>query len=156
MLRPTFYAVLTALALASCTAKTTEPVADTTASANTPAASATTATPDAAALAGEWRIRTLNGAALPAEAAAKATLNFDTATNKVSGSAGCNRLMGTYATSGAGITFGPMATTRMACPPNSPEAGLLAALGSKTLTYQLSAEGLTLLEGTTPVITLSR
>ncbi|RFP66353.1 hypothetical protein D0N36_04890 [Hymenobacter lapidiphilus] len=49
-----------------------------------------------------------------------------------------------------------MVTTRMACLPNSPEAGLLAALGSKTLTYQLSAEGLTLLEGTTPVITLSR
>nr|WP_262895297.1 META domain-containing protein [Hymenobacter sp. CCM 8763] len=58
--------------------------------------------------------------------------------------------------SGTGITFGPMVTTRMACLPNSPEAGLLAALGSKTLTYQLSAEGLTLLEGTTPVITLSR
>ncbi|NVO32384.1 META domain-containing protein [Hymenobacter lapidiphilus] len=153
MLRPALYAALAALALVSCTAKTTEPVADTTAS---PEMSVSTATLDPAALAGEWRIRTLNGAAMPAEAAAEATLNFDTATNKVSGSTGCNRLMGTYATSGTGITFGPMATTRMACSPNSPEAGLLAALGSKTLIYQLSAEGLTLLEGTTPVITLSR
>ena len=60
----------------------------------------------------EWRIRTLNGTALPAEAATKATLSFDTATNKVAGSTGCNRLMGTYATSGTGITFGPLATTR--------------------------------------------
>lgn len=153
MIRPTFYAALAALALASCTAKTTEPVADTTPSSDM---SVSAATPDAAGLAGEWRIRTLNGAALPAEAAAEAVLSFDTATNKVSGSTGCNRLMGTYVTSGTGITFGPLATTRMACPPNSPEAGLLAALGSKTLTYQLSAEGLTLLEGTTPVITLSR
>ncbi|WP_218136837.1 META domain-containing protein [Hymenobacter terrestris] len=153
MVRRIFYTLLSVLALASCTAKTTEPVADTTAS---PDMSVSTATLDPAVLAGEWRIRTLNGAALPAEAADGAILSFDTATNKVSGSTGCNRLMGTYAISGTGITFGPLATTRMACPPNSPEAGLLAALGSKTLTYQLSAEGLTLLEGTTPIITLSR
>ncbi|MBT2558898.1 META domain-containing protein [Hymenobacter sp. ISL-91] len=152
MLRPAYYAALAALAMASCTAKTTEPVANTA----NPDMSVSTAAPDPAALAGEWRIRTLNGTALLAEAAADATLSFDTATNKLAGSTGCNRLMGTYATSGTGITFGPLATTRMACPPNSPEAGLLAALGSKTLTYQLNSEGLTLLEGTTPVITLSR
>lgn len=121
-----------------------------------PAASATTTTPDAAALAGEWRILTLNGAALPAEAATEASISFDAATNKVAGTTGCNRLMGTYAVSGTGITFGPMATTRMACPPNNPEASLLTVLGSQTLTYQLSGNALTLLEGTTPVVTLSR
>ncbi|WP_019946364.1 META domain-containing protein [Hymenobacter aerophilus] len=150
LIRSTFGTLLTALLLAGCADSNTGMTSDPAAQA------ATTAAPDPAALAGQWRILTLNGTALPPEAAAEASLNFDTATNKVSGSTGCNRLMGTYATSGAGLTFGPLATTRMACPPNSPEAGLLAALGSKTLTYQLSAEGLTLLEGTTPVVTLSR
>lgn len=157
MFRSATSAVLTALVLAGCTATTTEPAADATGDRPTMPAATTTATmPDAAALAGEWRIRTLNGSDLPTEAATTAALSFDTATNKVSGSTGCNRLMGTYTTSGAGITFGPLATTRMACPPNSPEAGLMAALGSQTLTYQLSTDTLTLLDGTTPVITLSR
>ncbi|SDX84183.1 META domain-containing protein [Hymenobacter psychrophilus] len=150
------YVVLTALALTGCTAKTTEPVADASGRPTTPVAAATAVMPDAAALTGEWHIRTLNGAELPAEAASTAALSFDTTTNKVSGSTGCNRLMGTYTTSGAGITFGPLATTRMACPPNSPEAGLMTALGSKTLTYQLSTDMLTLLDGTTAVVTLSR
>lgn len=153
LIRSTFGGLLAALLLAGCTASSTEPAADATAANTTTAANAT---PDPAQLAGQWRILTLNGAALPADAAAEAALSFDAATGKVSGSTGCNRLMGTYAVSGAGITFGPLATTRMACPPNSPEAGLLAALGSKTLTYQLSADNLTLLEGTTPVVTLSR
>lgn len=155
MLRIACPALLAALLLTGCTAQNTEPATNAPGSATTSGASATPP-PDPAALAGEWRIRTLNGAALPAEAATEAMLSFDPATNKVAGSTGCNRLMGTYAITGTGIMFGPLATTRMACPPNSPEAGLMAAFGSKTLTYQLSAEGLTLLDGPTPVVTLSR
>jgi heat shock protein HslJ len=35
----------------------------------------------------------------------------------VSGFAGCNRFRGTYTFDGGALTFGPLATTRMACPP---------------------------------------
>jgi putative lipoprotein len=36
---------------------------------------------------------------------------------RTSGSGGCNRLMGKARITGAAITFGPLATTRMACSP---------------------------------------
>jgi heat shock protein HslJ len=43
-----------------------------------------------------------------------ARLAFDNAGN-VSGSTGCNSVSGTYALDGPSLTFGPLATTRMAC-----------------------------------------
>jgi heat shock protein HslJ len=43
-------------------------------------------------------------------------LSFETATGKVTGSTGCNKIMGSYSTSGNGFSFGPLATTRKACP----------------------------------------
>lgn len=53
----------------------------------------------------------------------------------VSGSGGCNRYRGTAQIAGAAISFGPLAATRMACPPAlmSQEAkffGILAAARS--------------------------
>ena len=50
--------------------------------------------------------------------------------NKVWGRLGCNRFTGTYTQDGAALTFGPLATTRMACPePNmKTEARVSAAL----------------------------
>ena len=38
------------------------------------------------------------------------------AAGKVTGSSGCNRLMGSATIAGASIAFGAVATTRMACP----------------------------------------
>ncbi len=43
------------------------------------------------------------------------TLNFDGA--NVNGSAGCNNYMGTFSADGREMTFGPLASTRMLCPP---------------------------------------
>ena len=37
--------------------------------------------------------------------------------NKVWGTLGCNRFTGTYAQDDFRLSFGPLATTRMACPP---------------------------------------
>jgi putative lipoprotein len=39
----------------------------------------------------------------------------------VAGFAGCNRFRGTYAYSEGKLTFGPLAATRMACPPEQME-----------------------------------
>jgi heat shock protein HslJ len=39
----------------------------------------------------------------------------------VSGFAGCNRFRGTYTFDGGALTLGPLATTRMACPPEKME-----------------------------------
>ena len=43
------------------------------------------------------------------------TINFDG--ENVNGSAGCNSYMGTFTADGATMTFGPLGSTRMMCPP---------------------------------------
>jgi putative lipoprotein len=61
------------------------------------------------------------------------TIEFS-ADGAVSGFAGCNTFRGSYATDGATISFGPMATTKMACqrPASAVEADYLAALSGVT------------------------
>jgi heat shock protein HslJ len=63
----------------------------------------------------------------------------------VNGSAGCNVFNGSYTASGAALTFGPLATTMMACPSpqDTVEAAYLAALG-KSATYTATADTLTI------------
>lgn len=71
------------------------------------------------------------------------------ADGRVSGSGGCNRYTGKATLSGAGLSFGPMASTRMACAPvaMSQEQRFFQALqGVKS--WRLSREGkLELLDG---------
>lgn len=43
-------------------------------------------------------------------------LEFHKADGKVMGTTGCNQLNGTYTTTGNNIAFGPLLTTKMACP----------------------------------------
>jgi heat shock protein HslJ len=43
-------------------------------------------------------------------------LEFHKVDGKVLGTTGCNRLNGTYTTTGNNIAFGPLLTTKMACP----------------------------------------
>jgi heat shock protein HslJ len=61
------------------------------------------------------------------------TMSFDQA-GRVSGSGGCNRYGGPVAISGETIRFGPLASTRMACPPaiGDQEGRFFAALQSTT------------------------
>lgn len=63
----------------------------------------------------------------------------------VSGSTGCNRLTGHAEIAGTTVTFGPLATTRMACPPENAdlERQILAALDGE-VTYRIDAHTLTL------------
>ncbi len=65
----------------------------------------------AGSLIGRWTMADLNGGG----AVAGGTLEFNA--DKVAGSAGCNRLSGRWAQDGASLSIGPLAATRMACPP---------------------------------------
>lgn len=67
----------------------------------------------------KWVITTLEGADLSDHEENGQSIYFllDPETNKVSGSTGCNTIMGTYTIEeGNQISFSQMATTRMACP----------------------------------------
>lgn len=80
---------------------------------------------------------------VPAVVAVDAT--FDAATSTVSGSGGCNRYTGTYTADGAKLTFGPLATTMMACigPVSAIETAYLANLANSA-TYTATADALTI------------
>ncbi len=62
---------------------------------------------------GEWQLVTLKGKAAPSEPLL--VLKFQQ--NGVSGFAGVNRFQGSYKLEGESLTFGPLAATRMAGPP---------------------------------------
>jgi heat shock protein HslJ/uncharacterized membrane protein len=65
------------------------------------------------AIEGGWRVIRL-GDGMPPEGVT-VTIAF-APDGTVSGSSGCNRFTGSYTLSGEGLTFGDMASTRMACP----------------------------------------
>ena len=73
--------------------------------------------------------------------------------HKVQGSAGCNRMMGSYELSGSSLKFGPLATTRMACPSMDAEQAYLGAL-SATTRYEIAGTTLTLFGPDGPVVRL--
>ncbi len=78
-------------------------------------------------LVGKWRIDEVRGAD---RFDAGKTLFEAAADGRVSTTVGCNRIAGKPAIDGDSITFGPMAATRMACPPplDRLESKYLAAL----------------------------
>lgn len=50
---------------------------------------------------------------------------------RLSGSTGCNRLMGSYKSDGSTVTWGPIATTLMACSdPDNPEREVITMLNA--------------------------
>lgn len=107
----------------------------------------------AAGLAGTSWVLADAAAALGAEPAADAvpTIVFG-ADGTVSGSAGCNTFSGTYTSDGATVTFGPLASTKMACaePAMTVEGAYLAALAGVT-GFTIGADGNLTLDGTVPL-----
>lgn len=87
----------------------------------------------------------------------RAHLVFDSDAGRVSGSSGCNRLIGTFVVDGSGLTFGPLAGTRMACPEPAMELEqrFHAALTAVT-SYSIEGEVLTLLASGSPVARFER
>ena len=76
------------------------------------------------------------------------TLQFNDSTNTVSGFSGCNRFSGSYKITGNSISFGPLASTRMACmdETNKIETNMLEAL-SKANTFTIENQNIKLLNG---------
>ncbi len=110
----------------------------------------------AAALEGtEWRLVDIGGQ--PSAAAADSTrhpgFTLLAEGRKVQGSAGCNRMTGTYQLDGQKLKFGPLATTRMACPAMQTETAFLKALEATTR-YEVSGSSLTLYGADTAVARL--
>jgi heat shock protein HslJ len=65
----------------------------------------------------EWRLARLGDVPITsASPQREAYFSLAADTHRVSGSGGCNRLMGSYQLDGDALTFGQMATTMMACP----------------------------------------
>ncbi|WP_051363509.1 META domain-containing protein [Deinococcus murrayi] len=95
------------------------------------------------ALEGTWQLS--GGTALRPVPATLPTLSF--AGGRVSGSTGCNRLGGSVEGGAGGqVTFGPLATTRMACPPavSAQETAFLRFLAQPALAASLQGQTLTL------------
>jgi heat shock protein HslJ len=75
-------------------------------------------------------------------------IRFDAEKNQVSGKSGCNRFTGQYKLEGNKIQSGPVAVTKMMCPPElmAVENAFLKAL-RETETYSISGDHLMLLKG---------
>ena len=77
--------------------------------------------------------------------------------SRVTGTTGCNRLNGLVKADSHRIQFGPLATTRMACPGDAGrfEGDLLETL-SQALTYRVAEGKLTLLRDGRPIMTFKK
>ncbi|GHE43678.1 META domain-containing protein [Sphingobacterium griseoflavum] len=72
-------------------------------------------------LAGTWELDYIMEAGLSFDslyASRKPTISFDPATKKVNGNSSCNNFFGTFELNGNDIQFGPLGSTKMACPGN--------------------------------------
>jgi heat shock protein HslJ len=97
----------------------------------------------------EWLLVEVGGAPVPPLPGNRQPfILLDQAQKKASGVAGCNTFFGSYALDGVSLKFGPVGSTRMACP--GPEAGLeseyFKAL-DKVRGWKIKAGELLLLDG---------
>jgi heat shock protein HslJ len=153
---------LLALAVAACPSPRTPGAIDSAgasakADSSAPAApeSAAPATPAATLEGTEWRLVDIGGQPSPAGADSTRHPGFTLLAEgrKVQGSAGCNRMTGTYKLEGEKLKFGPLVTTRMACPAMATETAFLKALEATTR-YEVSGSSLTLYGADTAVARL--
>lgn len=102
-----------------------------------------------------WVLTELNGRAVSAGGAGRERprLEIMLTEDRVTGTTGCNRLNGRVRADTHQIQFGPLATTKMACPADAgtTEGDFLTAL-QQPLTYQVGQGRLTLLRGSTPMM----
>lgn len=105
-----------------------------------------------AMLQGDWAVSIVNGT--EPEAAADFTISAD----GISGQSGCNRFFATLSVTGGALEIGPLALTKMACPPPQmrTEMAVTAAL-SVADAVEVTAEGALVLRAKDqPVLTAAR
>lgn len=91
-----------------------------------------------------WVLRTLDGQPVPVLADGEAYLLLRNNELNAEGNGGCNRFRGTFELPADGqLRFGPLLSTKMACPALATETSFMSAL-SKTRTYQISGDTLRL------------
>jgi heat shock protein HslJ len=101
-----------------------------------------------------WILVSLRGVAVVPGARGAPTLQLGTAESQVVGFGGCNRLGGSYTLKGAALTFGPLLSTRMACPDvMATEAAFSQAL-AEVRGWRLRGAELELVAGDTVLATL--
>jgi heat shock protein HslJ len=108
----------------------------------------------------EWRIQSYNngkGGVVTVLPDAVATATFEDS-GMVSGNTGCNGFLGSYTTEGTSISFGPLATTRRACPSDASSAqeqAIIAAFGASA-SFEVVGERTTLrsADGATQLVVL--
>src|SRR5262245_33925765 len=101
----------------------------------------------------EWILGDLPGQALED---VRPTISFS-GDGTVEGNAGCNTFSGTYTVDGTNLTFGPLATTRMACEgaKGTVETAYLAAVQATT-TYEITDAGELKLGGGPTTLTFTK
>ena len=94
-----------------------------------------------------WRLTRLGDQpVIPVDNQRAASLVLRSEGNKLTGSDGCNRLMGGYQIDGESLSFGKVASTRMACPPPAMEtARAFTRALEQTKAYTITGEHLELL-----------
>lgn len=74
------------------------------------------------------------------------SIQFDAATQRVSGADGCNRIMGSYTTDGHKLTLGQLAGTQMLCQNTMELSAKYTEALAKVTGYQVYAKTLRLLD----------
>lgn len=109
---------------------------------------------------GEWNIIEVNGSAIvPAENQELPFIGFDTATGKVYGNSGCNRMMGSIDLNSkpGTIDMSRLGSTRMACPDMTTEQNVLNALGQVKSYKKLGKHNMALCNASNrPVVVLQK
>lgn len=109
---------------------------------------------------GEWNIIEVNGSAIvPAENQELPFIGFDTATGKVYGNSGCNRMMGSMDLNSkpGTIDMSRLGSTRMACPDMTTEQNVLNALGQVKSYKKLGKHNMALCNASNrPVVVLQK
>ena len=94
-----------------------------------------------------WKLTNIGDSPVTAPSPNEPHLILDSKTHRVSGSGGCNRLMGSYELTGDQLTFSHVGSTRMACAEGmDTEKQFLDALG-KVKTWKLAEHQLELRDG---------
>ncbi|MBS4035290.1 MAG: copper resistance protein NlpE N-terminal domain-containing protein [Ignavibacterium sp.] len=93
-----------------------------------------------------WVMQEMTGVVLKKEDLSKGLplFEFHLRDNFFSGHAGCNQMTGAIKVEGNKIKFGPIASTKMACPNMEVEQAVSNALSNKTITYLVENMKLTL------------
>jgi putative lipoprotein len=95
-----------------------------------------------------WKAIELDGKAVAAAESTREVFILLGGTGRVSGSDGCNRIIGAYSVTGDGIKFGALAGTQMACPNTADtERGLRKALAGAAR-WRIAGDRLELFDAT--------